>query len=55
MLIKFLFHASEEIDFQISEYIAIRSYIMSPSCALMTKINVLSPGCFDLVISLFLL
>lgn len=26
---------------------------MSPSCAIMTKINVHSPSCFDLVISLF--
>lgn len=55
MFIKFLFHASEKTDFQISEHIAIWSYIALPFSALMTKIDVLSPGSFDLVISLFLI
>lgn len=55
MFIKFLFHASEEIDFQIFEHTAIWSYTASLSCALMTKTDVPSPGCFDLVIYLFLI
>lgn len=55
MFIKFLSHACEEIDFQISEHTAIWFHTAPPSCALMTKTDVPSPGCFDLVISLFLI